>query len=268
MKHFGLLMLLITAVFTASAKPGFDKSKRYHIVVRQHQDGCVTDGASAEQQTPVYYLLQATKTASTYWLFNEEQPGLFSIRNSQTDQYVTYDGVRTETRRYVSMTPAINGNNSLWTITRLENEPEGIYVIRNAEATDQVWDVREGSCIVGTYARSNDISWIESFLFYDEQGLMVTERAANDTGNGFDVSSWIDATAESTTGWDFEGDNWADPGFGNYVNGEASIVSPFLERWQDRMWGGLSDGWFRLTAFNTLENTREAMERFKKLCGK
>ena len=30
--------------------------------------------------------------------------------------------------------------------------------------------------------------------------------------------------------------------------------------------GKNGDGWFRLTAFNTLENTKEAMERFKKLC--
>ena len=30
--------------------------------------------------------------------------------------------------------------------------------------------------------------------------------------------------------------------------------------------GKNGDGWFRLTAFNTLENTIEAMERFKKLC--
>ena len=29
--------------------------------------------------------------------------------------------------------------------------------------------------------------------------------------------------------------------------------------------GKNGDGWFRLTAFNTLENTKEAMERFKKL---
>ena len=32
--------------------------------------------------------------------------------------------------------------------------------------------------------------------------------------------------------------------------------------------GKNGDGWFRLTAFNTLENTKEAMARFKKLCGK
>ena len=32
--------------------------------------------------------------------------------------------------------------------------------------------------------------------------------------------------------------------------------------------GKNGDGWFRLTAFNTLENTKEAMERFKKLCAK
>ncbi len=32
--------------------------------------------------------------------------------------------------------------------------------------------------------------------------------------------------------------------------------------------GKNGDGWLRLTAFNTLENTKEAMERFKKLCGK
>lgn len=32
--------------------------------------------------------------------------------------------------------------------------------------------------------------------------------------------------------------------------------------------GKNGDGWFRLTAFNTLENTKEAMERFKAICRK
>ena len=236
--------MAVACTLGATGKPGFDSARRYHIVCRQHQEGCVADGAWAGQTTPLYYLPTATTDDATYWLFTEEQQGLYSIRNARTGQYVTYDGVRTDQRRYVSMTDQMDGSYSLWTMYMPFNE-EGIYAIRNAGQTDQVWDAREGSGIVGTYTRPNtqDISWIESFLFYDEQGTLVTERASNDTGQGFDVSSWIDATTDSADGWTFDAAPWTDPGFGDYHNGEASVVSPFLERWNDTNQGPLpNDG--------------------------
>ena len=222
--------------------PKLEAGKRYHIVCQQFTQGCVTDGATAGRNTPLYYLTNATKADETYWTFDTEQGFLFTIRNAKTGQYVTYDGVRQdspELRRYVSMTDAPDGERSLWLI---EQQQEGVYVIRNYSQYDHLWDVRVDSYCVGTYSNSGNGNQNQTFYFLDEEGNRVGERAANDTGDGFDVSSWLDATTDSPDGWTFEGDSWTDPGFGSYWNGEAFVESPFLERWNDTNRGPLRNG--------------------------
>ena len=168
------LLLLILSVLTlmVSGKPFFSPDKTYHIEVEQFRGGCVADGVSVGQQTPLFYLSSATTASETYWLITEESEGLYSFRNAKTGQYITYDGVRSDYRRYVTMTTALDGNKSLWTITL---QSDNLYVIRNASATDQVWDVRRDSYMVGTYSRQNDISSIERFAFYDNSGAPVKE---------------------------------------------------------------------------------------------
>lgn len=242
MKRLQLLLLTLLGTLGLQASPSFDQAKRYHIVCRQWTQGCVTDGNSANQQTPVYYLTTATKAEETYWIFTEEETNLYSIKNAKTGKYITYDGVRDTYRRYVSMTDQMDGEKSLWYIYQPFNGDDA-YAIRNIGQYDHVWDVRTDSYMVGTYSRPDmqDISYIESFYFYDEEGNKAVERPANYTPEGFDVSSWLDATTESPDGWTFEGATWTDPGFGNYWNGEANVVSPFLERWNDTNYGPLPD---------------------------
>ena len=242
MKRLRLLLLTLLGTLGLQASPSFDQAKRYHIVCRQWTQGCVTDGNSANQQTPVYYLTTATEAEETYWIFTEEGTNLYSIKNAKTGQYITYDGVRDTYRRYVSMTDQMDGEKSLWYIYR-PFEGDDVYAIRNVGQYDHVWDVRTDSYMVGTYSRPDmqDISYIESFYFYDEEGNKVPERPANYTPDGFDVSSWLDATTESPDGWTFEGMAWTDPGFGNYWNNDSYVVSPFLERWNDTNYGPLPD---------------------------
>ncbi len=168
----------------------------------------------------------------------------FSIKNARTGQYITYDGVREninetgQLRRYISMTDEMDGDNSLWTFVEQE---EGVYVIRNLAHSDHLWDVRVDSYCVGTYSNSNYGNSNQQFSFYDEQGNIVTETSAIVTDEGFDVSSWLDATTESPIGWSYDGQEWSDPGFGDYHNGDAAVVSPFLECWHDSFYGGLPD---------------------------
>ena len=244
MRRYQLLLLTLLLLYTTAlwATPRLDAGKRYHIVCQQFTQGCVTDGATAGRNTPLYYLTNASTADETYWLFNDGQDGLFTIQNAKTGQYITYDGVRQdspELRRYVSMTDQTDGNRSRWYVIE---QSEGLYVIRNAAQYDHLWDVRVDSYCVGTYSNSGNGNVNQTFFFLDEEGNRVGERAANDTGNGFDVSSWIDSTTESPDGWTFEGDVWTDPGFGNYWNGESNVVSPFLERWNDTSRGALRNG--------------------------
>lgn len=71
--------------------------------------------------------------------------------------------------------------------------------------------------------------------------LLALLFSLNTSAEKFDVSSWLIATTNSQENWTFESAEWTDPGFGNYVNGTASVVSPFLERWTDTAWGTLPD---------------------------
>lgn len=178
MKQLLTILLTIIGVASTWAAPDLTAGKRYHIVCQQFTQGCVTDGASAGQSTPVYYQTTANTNDETYWLFTRDDNGYYLIQNAKTLKYVTYDGVRDTYRRYVSMTQTPDNDNSLWSITMWS---EGLYVIRNVAQPDQVWDVRTNSYMVGTYSRQNDISNIERFSFYDEAGTMVKEHIMDDT---------------------------------------------------------------------------------------
>lgn len=172
MKRFLIILLISVAVLNTTATPAFNTDKRYHIVCQQFPNGNVVDGASVGQATPLYYQTTYNTADETFWILTEEQTGLYSIRNAKTQQYVTYDGVRADTRRYVSMTSQMNGLYSLWNISM---QGSGYYVIRNAQQTDHIWDVRVSSYMVGTYSNSGAGNTNQLFAFYDEQGNPVVE---------------------------------------------------------------------------------------------
>ena len=246
MKQLSTLILILTACLNITATPDFKTDRSYHIVCTQFPQGCVTDGSSAGQPTPIYYLSTATNDKTSFWAFNEEEPGLFSIRNEQTRQYVTYDGVREDIaetgsmRRYVSMTDDQQGYFSLWTI---EQQSEGVYTIRNAAQNDHIWDVRVDSYCLGTYANSNSANTNQRFAFYDEQGTQVTERQQQEHG-GFNVATWFIGNTETLDGWRVDGGWFQNTGAGgahyNYTDG-ASLVQPFVENWHDSARGPLED---------------------------
>ncbi len=229
-------------IVSAYASPRFEAGKRYHIVCQQFTQGCVTNGTYTGMNTPVYYLTSATTSNETWWLIEKYGSEAFTIKNAQTGQYITYDGVRQDTPqllRYVNLTEQTDGDKSAWIINQQSN---GIYTLRNVYQNDHIWDVRVDSYCVGTYSNSGNGNLNQQFYFVDEQGNRVPEKSANETDNGFDVSSWIDATTASTSGWQFEGIAWSDPGFGEYINDKASVVTPFLERWNDTNNGPLPNG--------------------------
>ena len=243
MKRLLPLLLTFTLTLHLAAKPNLLSTKRYHIVCTQFPQGCVTDGATAQQPTPLYYLTAASSGDETWWVFSEQADGLYTISNAKTDQYITYDGVRAdiasggELRRYISMTDQPNGDYSLWSV---DQQTDGVYTIRNSQQHDHIWDVRTDSYCVGTYSNSGNGNQNQTFTLYDQQGQQVYEQA-EPVSNAYDVSSWLTATTDRADGWTYEGNAWTDPGFGNYRNGSSSVVSPFLERWNDTNYGPLPD---------------------------
>ena len=230
------------------AIPKLEAGKRYHIVCQMFPEGCTTDGATAGKNTPLFYQTSANDNDETYWLV-EEKDASFALKNAKTGKYITYDGVRQDSpqlRRYVSMTDTPS-EASYWYFQLQDN---GNYVIRNTTKSDHLWDVRVDSYCVGTYSNQGNGNNNQLFYITDETGNRVTERSSIDTGQGFDVTSWLDATAESPDGWTFDGASWGDPGFGSYSNGDSWIQSPFLERWQSQWNGGLPDGALKQTIKN------------------
>ena len=233
---------MLSVFVQATAKPALNATKRYHVECELYTGGCVTDGGTANANTPLYYLTAATTAASTYWIIEEQKEGSFSIKNAATGQYVTYDGIRRdydsdgETRRYVVMTSVIDANYSLWTFVLQAN---GYYAIRNVGQPDHIWDVRAGSYVVGTYSKTDGANSNQRFRIYEEGKTEFVGEASASSGK--DVSYWIDATAESLSGWD-NGGAWSMAPGGYYYSENASVVYPFVEKWHPTGNGGLPDG--------------------------
>ena len=87
-------MLMVLTGVSITARPDFKEDSRYYIVCQQFPNGCVADGASAGQQTPLTYLTQRTTDEASLWTLTEAASGQYYIQNAKTGQYVTYDGVR------------------------------------------------------------------------------------------------------------------------------------------------------------------------------
>jgi hypothetical protein len=155
------------------AVPDFKGDSRYYIVCQQFPDGCVTDGSNSGQQTPVGYITQRTADDANLWTITGTDNGLYYIQNAKTGKYVTYDGVREgTTRRYVNMTAEPDGDRSLWTVTVQSGK---YFTIRNVAKTDQLWDVRVSSYVVGTYSNTGSGAQNQLFAFYDETGTAVED---------------------------------------------------------------------------------------------
>ena len=227
----------MVAFVQTKAVPDFSSTKKYHIVCQYFPEGCVVDGLTAGiNDTPLYYNNQSTTVGHSYWIINEEQSGRYSIQNAQTRQYVTYDGVYTGSgRRYVCMTPTIDGDLSLWTFKSVGN---GMYTIRNVEHENHLWDVRTSSFTVGSYSSEGDGGSNQHFYFYDQYGNQVFERTVSE---GFDVSSWFTGTPDALEGWTNNNFFMNTGAGGSHFNGEASLEAPFIENWHEAANGPLVD---------------------------
>lgn len=78
MRNAVLFFIAIFLTICANAAPAFKSGSKYHIVVSAHSGGCIADGKSAGQETPLYYLQTATTDNYTYWLIDEVSSGQYS----------------------------------------------------------------------------------------------------------------------------------------------------------------------------------------------
>lgn len=113
----------------------------------------------------------ADRGQESLWTITLEADGFYSIRNVATGHYMTYDGVRTMTRRYVRLSRTDHGDASRWNIYVGQS---GLLIAAKAD-TRQLLNVRRGSYIVGTYREFSTVATQnERFLLVDKRGQTVT----------------------------------------------------------------------------------------------
>lgn len=156
---------------TASAALKFEANKGYRILCANWNAGTILVGSAHGSAMPVYYSTTDVASADGYWLFTQVGRGVYTIRNAQTGGYMTYDGERTTSKRYLDLTSEPNGDYSKWTIT---NDGDYCFVTNVAQPSHRL-NVRRDSYIVGTYANTGSAASNELFRFIDSEGNDVAE---------------------------------------------------------------------------------------------
>lgn len=180
------LLLLAVLPGLSWAKPFFEQGKKYRFLCAFWQQGSVVDGPAIGQSTPVYYDIHDENSEAGYWYVTETSNGQFTILSVTSQKYLTYDGERTDTKRYVDLTAEPNGNASLWTFD-LEGD---YYIIRNVQDKSQVLDARKDSYIVGTYQQYATAGDNERFKALDEDGKPVFDL---DEDGQYDITQLVDS---------------------------------------------------------------------------
>lgn len=161
-------MMLAASSFAA---PNFQKNKLYRFACRQYGMGSIVPGKLHDQSYTLYYLSQEDTTDDMFWKITLVQEGVYTIQNAVTGDYLTYDKeARSTTERYVVFTKEIIEDSSYWSFS----ERGKFYVIHRADSPNDVFNVRSGSQMVGTYTSAGN-GLNELFSLYDNLGNQVTE---------------------------------------------------------------------------------------------
>ena len=107
---------------------------------------------------------------SALWRITKLDNGNYTIQHAETGRYMTYDGIRTATRRYMTLTEKPNGTASEWSIY-----PGSSHIIITNWNSQQLLNVRIGTHIVGLYNNtSKSATSNERFALYTKKGELVT----------------------------------------------------------------------------------------------
>ena len=168
-------VIICLATSMVWANPAFISGKSYRMSCAAFGAGSVMVGASHDKETPIFYSVTDDVSADGYWVFNAVSDGVYTICNASTGKYITYDGERTDAKRYVDLTDSPDASNSSWRITLCS----GGFQIALASSSDQRLNVRNGDDhMVGTYSSSGDPASNEVFTFVDENGNEVSDDAS------------------------------------------------------------------------------------------
>ncbi len=130
------------------------------------------NGAVVPATTNVFELTHSTSAnaKNALWRITKLNSGYYSIQHAETGLYMTYDGKRTTTRRYMLLTKEMDGMASQWSIY-----PGTSHVIITNVYSQYLLNVRRDSRIVGLYKNvTKSATGNERFVLYDKKGKQVS----------------------------------------------------------------------------------------------
>ncbi|MBO5698430.1 MAG: CotH kinase family protein [Bacteroidaceae bacterium] len=167
-RTFATIMVCALSVIYAHAKSDELRSGEcYEIRCAEMLNGAVVP-ADADPVALTHTSFFAKKAA--LWRITKLNNGNYTIQHAETGRYMTHDGKRTATRRYMSLTDKMNGMASQWSIY-----PGASHVIITNVYSQYLLNMRRDSHIVGLYNnKTNTATGNERFVLYDKKGKQVT----------------------------------------------------------------------------------------------
>ena len=145
-KAFLILVLLFASIVS---KADFDANKLYLITSNDLKKGGIE--LATEGNYPLIYNVDATEnTAKALWKIKEEKPEKYSIRNSETGQYIQY-APNNPSGKYIKISNQFSGDANLFVINSRKTENNITYwTIAPVSNTNVIFDRRQYNA-VGTY---------------------------------------------------------------------------------------------------------------------
>ena len=167
-----LTVLMSVITLSARARLNFSPDKTYRIVSMMYAGGSLLTGSAHGSEAPIFYSETDETSADAYWTFTLVHDSLYTIRNASTGEYVTYDGERTDHKRYVGLTSEISGENSYWSIVI---SGDGFVISRPTDSYSRMNIRMASGHLVGTYDSNSSPSANEIFYFEDAAGTRVED---------------------------------------------------------------------------------------------
>lgn len=188
MKKFLLFFLSLLAIGTAQAAPNFKANTKYRISCKKFNSsnsyGSVVIGSNHSKLVELYYDSGNSYSDDSWWYINKSGNG-YVIVNAKSGQYLTFTTTRGNRTKYVTLTYAASGNESLWIFDINEDGYAGIASASEGNGSGYHFNVRiDGTNLFGAY-RANYYDENELFKIYDEQGnnvLLDNSGSGGETG--------------------------------------------------------------------------------------
>lgn len=229
MKKFLLFFLSLLAIGTAQAAPNFKANTKYRISCKKFNSsnsyGSVVIGSNHSKLVELYYDSGNSYSDDSWWYINKSGNG-YVIVNAKSGQYLTFTTTRGNRTKYVTLTNAASGNESLWIFDINEDGYAGIASASEGNGSGYHFNVRiDGTNLFGAY-RANYYDENELFKIYDEQGnnvLLDNSGSGGETGGeGTDDFS---ATTHGKTSY---GEYWERTQLKQPIVYTTSVADPVL----------------------------------------